>query len=120
MNCVSNIRKKLSDFTRISKDDFYVCALAAFISCFFAISIRGFISSLNENTLIVNLINNVREEWYMNTFYSDINSSNNAKERIPDIVIVDIKPVPLARLKVHLFSTLHTLFSAATAPRPRG
>lgn len=66
------------------------CVAATLITLPLTLIIQVFLSSMCENSLLAELISNVNEEWYMNTFFS---SKNSSPSDLPDTTnyIIDIK-----------------------------
>jgi len=68
-----------------------VIIIAAILSTVAALGLKGVISFFPKDSLVVSLIDSINEEWYMNTFFSDRNSSGVIDRDMSGIVIVDVK-----------------------------
>ena len=89
-NVVKNIKAFMSDIFHITWKECAYCLMTIIFSTLLAIGIHCFASLFNEETLIAKLLNDAREEWYMNTFFSEKNCKP-AVEDNSDIVILDLK-----------------------------
>ena len=85
----SSLRSIISAFFHLTlKDVAYI--MSAVISCtILAIILRGIATFFPEDALVSNLLNDVKKEWYMSTFFSEHNYSE-AQLDSSNIVILDV------------------------------
>lgn len=96
---IKKIKAFLSTLFHITWKDVAYCLLTILFSTLLAIVIHSFASLFNEETLIADLLNDAKEEWYMNTFFSEKNCKGAAGDN-SDIVILDVKDSYSSRDKI--------------------